>query len=82
MMHAAQAITLRKNFNPLLAMGKGTAAAYKEFRKSIPWYDRDRTISADIEKAFKIVEEGAMLRAAIEAVGNDGEEPIVWQSKD
>lgn len=63
-MHACQAITLRKQKNPSLGLGKGTEAAYHEFRKDIPWYDADRNISVDIEKAYQIVKSGRMLMAA------------------
>lgn len=67
MMHAAQAVSLRKQAAPGLPLGKGTAAAYEEFRKAIPWLDRDRTLSTDIGKAYGVVNEGGMLRTALSA---------------
>ncbi len=67
MMHAAQAVTLRKQASPDLPLGRGTAAAYEEFRKTVPWLDRDRTLSTDIEKAYRVVNEGGMLRKALSA---------------
>jgi histidine ammonia-lyase len=63
-MHAAQAITLRLEKNPALPLGKATAAAYQEFRRDISWYDADRNISADIEKAYQLIKGGRMLAAA------------------
>ena len=68
-MHAAQAITLRLGKNPALRLGKSTAAAYQEFRRDISWYDADRNISADIEKAYQLVKSGRMLAAARAAGG-------------
>jgi histidine ammonia-lyase len=67
MMHAAQAVSLRKQAAPGLPLGKGTTAAYEEFRRTIPWLDRDRTLSTDIEKAYGVVNEGGMLRTALSA---------------
>jgi histidine ammonia-lyase len=63
-MHAAQAVTMRRRKNPNLRLGAGTEAAYEEFRKAVPWYDRDRNLSADIEKAYRVVKSGLMLSAA------------------
>jgi histidine ammonia-lyase len=63
-MHAAQAITLRRQKSPGLALGETTEAGYDEFRKEVPWYDKDRSISPDIEKAYQVVKSGRMLKAA------------------
>jgi histidine ammonia-lyase len=68
-MHAAQAITLRRQKNPSLYLGAGTEAAYEEFRKDVPWYDRDRNLSADIEKAYRVVKSERLLEAARRRVG-------------
>ncbi len=64
MIHAAQAITLRLQKNSKLPLGKATEAAYEEFRKDIPWYDQDRNLSVDIEKAYRVVKSGRLLKAA------------------
>lgn len=68
MMHAAQALTLRRQKEPSLSFGRGTEAAFKEFRKSVPWYDRDRNLSLDIKASYEIVKSGKMLEAASKAV--------------
>ena len=68
MIHAAQALTLRLNGNPELRLGRGTAAAYEEFRRTVPWYDRDRNLSADIQSAYEVVRSGRMLEAARRAL--------------
>lgn len=53
-MHAAQAVDLRKH--PKL--GEGTEKLYAEFRKIVPYYDKDRNISIDIEKAYQFILDG------------------------
>lgn len=68
MIHAAQALTLRLNINSELRLGRGTAAAYEEFRRTVPWYDRDRNLSADIQSAYEVVRSGRMLEAARRAL--------------
>lgn len=65
MMHAAQAVSLRKRAQSDLPLGQGSGEAYAEFRKSIPWYGKDRALSPDIETAFKLIDEGVLLRAAL-----------------
>ncbi len=64
MIHAAQALTLRRQKNPGLPLGVGVEAAFDEFRRSVPWYDRDRNISTDIEAACQVVKSGDLLKAA------------------
>lgn len=65
MMHAAQAIDLRNDIH----IGKGTKAAYEVFRNELPFYDVDRNLSVDIEKAYQAVKSGKLLEAAETAVG-------------
>lgn len=55
MMHAVQAIDLRKNTQPDLTLGKSTKRAYEIIRNQIPYYDKDRNISIDIKKAYEII---------------------------
>jgi histidine ammonia-lyase len=69
MMHAAQAITLRKRQNPNLKLAKPTEAAYEVYRSVVPWYDRDRSISPDIEASYCLVKAGKMLEAARTKIG-------------
>ena len=70
-MHAAQAITLRRQKNSELALGTATEAAYNEFRKDVPWYDKDRNLSIDIEKAYQVIKSGRMLTAARNKIINN-----------
>ncbi len=52
MMHAAQAIDLRKNQDPSLQMGKWTEELYKYYRREVSFIENDRTLSPDIEKSY------------------------------
>ncbi|MBZ2175172.1 aromatic amino acid ammonia-lyase [Schnuerera sp. xch1] len=49
--HAAQAIDLRGD----IELGNTTKLAYEEFRKSVPFLDKDRNLSVDIKKAHKFI---------------------------
>lgn len=57
-MHAAQAVDLRG----LPALGKGTDKIYRALRKEIPFLDRDRNLSVDIEKAYHLVKSGTLMK--------------------
>jgi histidine ammonia-lyase len=72
MMHAAQGITLRRQKNPRLRLGRATEAAYNEYRRIVPWYDRDRNLSADIESSYKVVRGGLMLNVARASLNQKG----------
>lgn len=65
LMHGAQAVELRNDIH----MGKGTRAAFEEFRRAIPFYDKDRNLSVDIKKAYELAKSGKIQKAAEEAVG-------------
>jgi histidine ammonia-lyase len=67
MMHAAQGITLRRQKNPSLRLGRATEAAYEEYRRVVPWYDKDRNLSLDIEASYGVVCGERMLEAARKA---------------
>jgi len=56
---AAQAIYLRK-----LPTGRALQLAIAELRKHVPPLKADRVVARDIEKARKLVESGALVRAA------------------
>jgi histidine ammonia-lyase len=56
-MHAAQAIDLRGD----LKLGKTTKVAYEEFRKVIPFYDKDRNLTIDIKKAYDFINSGVLV---------------------
>ncbi|MBE1552997.1 HAL/PAL/TAL family ammonia-lyase [Sporosarcina limicola] len=56
-MHAAQAIDLRRENN----LGVGTATAYTLFRSKVPFLDKDRNLSIDINEAYKLLKSGELL---------------------
>jgi len=45
--------------------GKGTGAAHKTIRASIPHLTRDRVLYNDIQKALKLVLDGTILRNVV-----------------
>lgn len=49
---AAQAVDLRDGYR----LGEKTKVAYEEIRKVVPFYDKDRNISEDIEKMVELIE--------------------------
>ncbi len=62
---AAQGIDLRlKNLGRGVEMlGEGTRAAHACIRRVIPFLERDRILSEDIERAVKLIESGELLQA-------------------
>jgi histidine ammonia-lyase len=62
---AAQALDLRAPLEP----AAGTAAARAAIRGRVPFLDADREAGPDIEAVVDLVREGALVRAAEEAVG-------------
>lgn len=61
-MHACQAIDLRKQKRPEIHLGKGTGKAYEIIRRTLPFYDKDRNQSRDIQKVYHIVKSGELLQ--------------------
>jgi histidine ammonia-lyase len=55
--HATQAISLRGD----IELGKTTKLAYEEFRKVVPFYDKDRNISIDIKKAYDFIKSNVLV---------------------
>ncbi|NMK47925.1 aromatic amino acid ammonia-lyase [Achromobacter sp. Bel] len=51
LMHAAQAVDLRRAQRPGLELGAGTAALWRDFRKQVPYMDEDRRNDVDIVRA-------------------------------
>ncbi|MGA9405828.1 MAG: histidine ammonia-lyase [Bacteroidota bacterium] len=68
MLCAAQAI----DFHAPLQCGKGTHAAHKTIRASIPHLTRDRVLYIDIQKALKLLLDESILRNVVKAVGKLG----------
>lgn len=62
-MHGAQAVDLRGK--PTL--GKVSGAAYKALRQEVPYLDKDRNLSVDIEKAYRFIKEGRLNQAIEQA---------------
>ncbi|HBD0375184.1 TPA: aromatic amino acid lyase, partial [Escherichia coli] len=48
LMHSAQALDLRLQADPQLALGKSTKAMFTEYRKVVPFVDQDRVFTPDI----------------------------------
>jgi histidine ammonia-lyase len=57
LIHATQAIDLRGD----IELGKATKLAYEEFRKLVPFYDKDRNISIDIKKAYDFIKSNILI---------------------
>ncbi|KAB3529310.1 HAL/PAL/TAL family ammonia-lyase [Alkaliphilus serpentinus] len=58
-LHAVQAIDLRRADR----LGRGTKAAYEVIRNEIPFLDRDRNLSIDIQRSYEIIKSGEILKA-------------------
>jgi len=52
LMHAAQAVDLRRYSTPSLALGRETARLYEAYRAVVPFLDRDRPLTDDIRKSY------------------------------
>ncbi|ASQ46483.1 Histidine ammonia-lyase [Legionella clemsonensis] len=55
LMHASQAIDLKKLKTPSLPFGKQTMDLYFNFRKVVPFLKKDRPLTPDIKKAFHFI---------------------------
>jgi histidine ammonia-lyase len=51
LMHAAQAVDLRRRATPTLALGHDTSRLYEKYRGVVPFLDRDRPLTDDISKS-------------------------------
>ena len=49
LMHASQAVDLRTQAHPHFQLGSGTRELYEAYRKEVPFLDKDRPLSKDIE---------------------------------
>jgi len=59
-LHAAQAVDLRGG----IKLGRGTEAVYRAVRSAVPFLDRDRILTNDIEMAGSLVRSGELLTRA------------------
>jgi histidine ammonia-lyase len=55
LMHAAQAVDLRRRADSDLALGKGSGALLQDFRKVVPFLDRDRPLTPDIQASYQFL---------------------------
>ena len=62
-MHGAQAVDLRGE----PTMGKVTGTVYEALRREVPYLDKDRNLSIDIEKAYRFIKEGRLNQAVEQA---------------
>jgi histidine ammonia-lyase len=59
LMHAAQAVNLRRNANPSLPLGKGNSTLYRNFRAKVPFLDQDRVLTKDIAATIAFLRDQA-----------------------
>lgn len=57
LMHASQSIDLKKLQTPQLTFGKATSTLYADFRKVVPFLQKDRELTPDIKKAYEFIRE-------------------------
>lgn len=66
LMHAAQAVDLRRRANPHLRLGYGTTHLFEAYREIVPVLDQDRVLTTDIDQAYSFLKalplEGASKR--------------------
>jgi len=55
LMHAAQAVDLRRRANPSLALGRGTSTLRTSYREVVPFLDQDRPLTPDIEASYQFL---------------------------
>jgi histidine ammonia-lyase len=56
LMHAAQAIDLRRLEDSSLTLGAGSLALFNEFRSEVSFLDRDRPLTPDIAAATRFLQ--------------------------
>ena len=55
LMHAAQAVDLRRRDTGTLALGSGTGSLLEAYRKEVRFLDSDRTTTDDIQKSYEFL---------------------------
>ncbi|MGC6232632.1 aromatic amino acid ammonia-lyase [Hafnia paralvei] len=55
LLHASQAIDLRKHKNPDITLGEQTGKLYNSYREKVKFVDKDRIFSDDIENSAKLL---------------------------
>ncbi len=73
LLYAAQALDVRASqlglTSPLKWMGKGTASAYRQVRRVVPFLEQDRPLFQDIQALQQLVASGQLLREVEKATG-------------
>jgi histidine ammonia-lyase len=67
MVHAAQAVDLRKQKDPGFVLSPKCAALYAALRQQVPFLDKDRPLTKDFNKAAKILREYRLEKEADDA---------------
>ncbi len=65
MLNAAQGIDFRAPLKP----GRGTSAAYKAFRREVPFYARDQYMQPLMLKSLELVKDGTIIEAVEKEIG-------------
>jgi histidine ammonia-lyase len=52
LMHASQAVDLRRRDIPALALGRGTGPLHSGYREVVPFLDQDRPLTPDIQASY------------------------------
>lgn len=65
MVNAAQGMDFRAPLKP----GKGSGAAHAEFRKHVPFYEKDQFMQPLLLKSLELVESGAIVEAVEKEIG-------------
>jgi len=65
MLNAAQGIDFRAPLKP----GRGTSAAYKAFRKEVPFYAKDQYMQPLMLKSLELVDNGTIIEAVEKETG-------------
>lgn len=65
MLTAAQGMDFRAPLRP----GAGTQAAFSEYRRHVPFYEKDQLMYPFMDKSLEIIKSGAIIEAAEAAVG-------------
>ena len=59
LLHASQAIDLKKLETPTIKLGQSTGILYSDFRKHVPFLQKDRPLTNDIKLAYEFIKKGA-----------------------
>jgi histidine ammonia-lyase len=68
MITAAQALDLRLRDHPHWELGSGVGRAHQHIRASVPYLDRDRPLSDDVQEVVELLASGRMHAAVMEGL--------------